>query len=255
MTDQWYYVDGVARIGPLAASEIQRLIASDRLGPAVLVWHDGMSDWARADAHFDFPAANASGGPPPVPPEASLPGDSGRSGGNHAVETAQVAGGTTGPDGLYIHAPARGFGEAITVCLQKYFTFSGRASRSEYWFFVFFLFLLGSIATVFDAILFGTAEWNDVSPLNSIFVLATLFPSMAVAWRRLHDTNRSGWWAGAWLLALLALPVLVVILTVTVSAGGIAATVTPFVLAFVAYSIVLIVFAAQRGDPGPNRFG
>ena len=136
--DGWYYVDGAARSGPVAAVEIRRLIGEDRLTPSSMVWRDGMSDWQRADAHFDFPSKDAGNGPPPLPPVAPLPGDSGRSGAGHAAETAHAGGGTTGPDGLYIHAPARGFGEAITVCLQKYATFSGRASRSEYWFFFAF---------------------------------------------------------------------------------------------------------------------
>ena len=69
------------------------------------------------------------------------------------------------------------FGEAIKVCFNKYATFSGRASRSEYWYFALFSFILGLIPVV-----------------NWIAALALLIPGLAVAVRRLHDTGRSGWW-------------------------------------------------------------
>ena len=74
------------------------------------------------------------------------------------------------------------FQESIQECFRKYADFSGRASRPEYWWFVLFVLIanlaLSAISTV----------------LGFIFVLATLLPSIAAATRRLHDTNRSGWW-------------------------------------------------------------
>jgi uncharacterized membrane protein YhaH (DUF805 family) len=74
------------------------------------------------------------------------------------------------------------FQESVKVCFSKYADFNGRASRSEYWWFVLFI-VLGSAATS----LFGNT-------LSALFSLATLLPSIAAATRRLHDTNRSGWW-------------------------------------------------------------
>lgn len=74
------------------------------------------------------------------------------------------------------------FTESIRVCFSKYTDFNGRASRSEYWWFVLFL-VLASFVT--DAI---------SHKLSMLFSLATLLPWIAVAARRLHDTNRSGWW-------------------------------------------------------------
>lgn len=92
------------------------------------------------------------------------------------------------------------FQESIKTCFQKYATFEGRASRAEYWWFVLFLFLV-SLAT------------SVISPkLNILFLLATLLPSVAAASRRLHDTDRSGWWQLITLIPLLGIIVLLVFL-------------------------------------------
>lgn len=79
------------------------------------------------------------------------------------------------------------FGGSVSTCLHKYFDFNGRASRSEYWWFFLFGFL------VYLGGLFLAAITN-----SSVFVvlafLAIFFPVTAAAVRRLHDTGRSGWW-------------------------------------------------------------
>lgn len=93
-----------------------------------------------------------------------------------------------------------GFSEAVRVCLRKYVTFSGRAKRPEYWYFILFMFLGGIIFSVIDYVLFGgstettptSVEVQSNGPLTSIFNLAVLLPSLAVGWRRMHDTGRSG---------------------------------------------------------------
>ena len=83
------------------------------------------------------------------------------------------------------------FGQAISNCFSNYATFSGRASRSEYWYFCLFL-LVGNICTlVADVLILGDME---TQPINLIFYLATLLPALAVLARRLHDINKSGWW-------------------------------------------------------------
>lgn len=79
------------------------------------------------------------------------------------------------------------FSQSVETCFSKYATFSGRASRSEYWWFCLALYIFYFLAALIDAAL-GT---NVVS----IIVLVALFlPSYAVAVRRMHDTNHSGWW-------------------------------------------------------------
>lgn len=73
------------------------------------------------------------------------------------------------------------------LTLKQYATFSGRARRKEYWFFFLFYLLIFIGLSLLDAILgFGL--------LSSLFALAMLVPSVAVAVRRLHDTGRTGWW-------------------------------------------------------------
>ncbi len=73
------------------------------------------------------------------------------------------------------------FVEAVKTCFSKYADFKGRASRSEYWWYTLFIVL---VSLALSAV-------NDT--LSTVFALATLLPSIAVAARRLHDTNRSGW--------------------------------------------------------------
>ena len=75
------------------------------------------------------------------------------------------------------------FGEAIKACFQKYATFSGRARRSEYWYFYLFTFLVSFVLNCIP--LFGF--------LSSIWWLAQIIPSLAVTVRRFHDIGKSGW--------------------------------------------------------------
>ena len=90
------------------------------------------------------------------------------------------------------------FQDSIKVCFSKYAEFSGRATRPEFWWFALFTFLAGlAISQLSGA-------------LNAVFSIATLLPSLAVGARRLHDTNRSGWWQLLWLVPLVGWIVLIV---------------------------------------------
>lgn len=92
------------------------------------------------------------------------------------------------------------FSESIQTCLKKYAAFNGRASRSEYWWFAF-------------AVAFGCAILSVLAPVAyAIFAIGTLVPSIAVATRRLHDTNRSGWWQLIVLVPIVGFVVLIVFL-------------------------------------------
>ena len=83
---------------------------------------------------------------------------------------------------------------SIKTCFSKYATFSGRASRSEFWLFQLFTFL-GSIATlIIDVMILGFSLDDASSPTNLIFLLIVMIPSVAAGCRRLHDLNKSGWW-------------------------------------------------------------
>lgn len=79
-----------------------------------------------------------------------------------------------------------GFAESIRTCLRKYATFSGRARRSEFWWFHLFYVLCLVVMTVL------VIATNSVIPL--ILFLGLVLPSLAVQSRRLHDSGRSGWW-------------------------------------------------------------
>lgn len=87
------------------------------------------------------------------------------------------------------------FMTAVRTCLSKYVDFSGRARRSEYWFFALFGFLVGIVTSVIDMVL-GTDYDGSTSGglVNTVVSLALFLPSLAVGVRRLHDTDRSGWW-------------------------------------------------------------
>jgi uncharacterized membrane protein YhaH (DUF805 family) len=89
------------------------------------------------------------------------------------------------------------FQEAIRVCLQrKYADFSGRARRSEFWFFVLFTVIVSTVGGILDSI-FGLrsgSSYGGTGPIQGVLQLALLVPSLAVGARRLHDIGRTGWW-------------------------------------------------------------
>lgn len=122
------------------------------------------------------------------------------------------------------------FTEAIRSVLGKYATFSGRARRSEYWFWVLFVFLLSIATQVIDGFLVAPAlglmpfQGAAGQPLSMLTNLILLIPNLAVAVRRLHDVDRSGWW-----LLIILVPILGV--------------------------IVLIYWFVTRGTVGPNTYG
>ena len=124
-----------------------------------------------------------------------------------------------------------GFVDAIKTCFSKYATFSGRATRSEYWWFLLFYMIISII------------------PLVQIAVLALIIPQLAVSWRRLHDIGKSGLWL---FLPMIALPFYMIDLFSTQQAGilsmiGLAISVVT--------TILLIVWLATAGKPVDNRFG
>ena len=122
---------------------------------------------------------------------------------------------------------------AVRTCLSKYADFTGRARRSEYWWFYLATFLAGLVVIVVGLILVVVASAVSDSAGSVVTVLFAIVyvvvslglvvPTLAVGARRLHDTDRSAWW----------------LLIGLVPFGG----------------IVLLVFWILDGTPGPNRFG
>lgn len=87
--------------------------------------------------------------------------------------------------GKFKPAP-KSFSEAITSCFRQYATFNGRASRSEYWWYTLFVVIVSAVIGVFEVM----ADISIPSAVNLVWGI----PHLAVASRRLHDINRSGWW-------------------------------------------------------------
>ena len=85
------------------------------------------------------------------------------------------------------------FGKSIKTCFSKYAVFSGRASRSEFWWFALFGLIGGVVTAVIDVMILGYSA-EAYGPINIIFTVITFLPYLAVGARRLHDINRSGWW-------------------------------------------------------------
>jgi len=106
-------------------------------------------------------------------------------------------------------------------CLKNYVGFSGRARRKELWMFVLFNIIFSAVAGIIDYIIFQDSNFKVIGTLYS---LGVLLPSLAVSVRRLHDTNRVGWWIFLGLIPVVG-------------------------------TIILIVFYATNGQQGDNRFG
>ena len=85
------------------------------------------------------------------------------------------------------------FQTSIKTCFNKYADFSGRALRSELWFFALFIVLGSIVSIIFDVMVLGYSV-ESYGPLNLIFSVALILPSISVTARRLHDINKSGWW-------------------------------------------------------------
>lgn len=105
------------------------------------------------------------------------------------------------------------FTTAVRTCFSKYATFSGRARRAEYWWFVLFTFVMNAALNVIDGFIFGFGSGmmhgGQAQLLSPIFSLAVLLPSLAAGARRLHDTGRSGWWLLIWLIPLIGWIILI----------------------------------------------
>ena len=85
------------------------------------------------------------------------------------------------------------FQTSIKTCFNKYADFSGRALRSEFWWFVLFSILGGIVTTIIDVMILGYSI-ESYGPVNIIFSVVLILPGIAVTARRLHDINKSGWW-------------------------------------------------------------
>jgi uncharacterized membrane protein YhaH (DUF805 family) len=152
-----------------------------------------------------------------------------------------------------------GFVEAVRTCFAKYITFSGRARRPEFWWFVLFTVLAAIAAALLDMALgFGA---DDSGPISLIVSLALTVPGLAAAWRRLHDVGRSGWFALAPNLAGFVTAFLVLAMSASMEwQSGATPVIFQILAAFgglatLGLFVLLVVWLASSSQPGENRFG
>ena len=205
----WYYAVEGERRGPVKEEEIPTIIRRGEIGPETLVWREGMEEWGTARSSLPgamVPQSWVDGMSAPVPPPS---------------ESNWEQGSTSGGQGSYYH-PTQ-FGDVISTVLGRYVAFEGRARRSEYWYWILFVVLVSIALAFVDGLMFGFDE-EDIAVLGPLFSLGTFLPSLAVAFRRMHDLGRSAWW-----LLLGFIPVI--------------------------GTLILIYWFAQRGDAHDNDYG
>ena len=119
---------------------------------------------------------------------------------------------------------------AIRTVFGKYVTFSGRAVRSEFWYWILFVVLVSIGLSIIDGAIIAPMTGHEAfaqeagQPLQLLFNLATLLPTLAVTVRRLHDTDRSGWWILLGLIPIIG-------------------------------NLILLWWYIQRGTEGDNEYG
>lgn len=151
--------------------------------------------------------------------------------------------------------------EAVKSVLSQYVGFGGRARRSEYWYWTLATILVSIVISIIEGLL--GLSMDGSGPISGLFSLAILLPGLAVTFRRLHDTGRSGWWIGGFYLGLIGFVIMVgVVFASTFSTGGESAAATGIgVFAIIAglfaviYAIALLVFLCQDSQVGPNKYG
>ena len=162
--------------------------------------------------------------------------------------------------------------EYMFMPLKRYAEFSGRSRRMEYWMWVLFQFLIGCafligiISLAGSALLAGNAEQAFASGgavialilLWVVVSLAFFIPNLAVTVRRLHDTNRSGWWMmlywGPYLVSIFTAPTFAAMGDDT-GMAALGASSLAITAVWMIGCLVLLVFMFLDGTPGPNAYG
>ncbi len=252
----WYFMNGDKQEGPVEQDTIAELIQAGQVTGNTPVWRDGMANWLKLSQTELAPLAPAVNVPPPFkgmstppPPAMGKAADANPTpsmaypvnpANNSCCPSCgqQLLAGTRfcskcgapactsypQPQSANYAAPVNNTGmrnsmstggspngiEWCFVALKKYAVFTGRARRMEFWMFYLFYTVIYFLALILDAM-------GGCGIFSSLVVLGSLLPFLGVGIRRMHDTNRSGW--------------------------------------FCLIPIANIFFAAEKGTIGPNRFG
>ncbi|MFN3387933.1 MAG: DUF805 domain-containing protein [Allosphingosinicella sp.] len=137
--------------------------------------------------------------------------------------------------------------EWMLMPLKRYAEFSGRSRRKEYWMYVLLIVIATFVISFIEQALGLTGMVGPYGPLSALLIVGTFVPSLAVGIRRLHDTNRTGWWM---LLGIVPYALSVVLLL----AGSLALAATLGMVALLC-AIALLVFMVLPGTSGPNQYG
>lgn len=228
---QWYYGTGGEQHGPVGIDQMRALAGSGTINRDTLVWTQTMTSWQPLGQ--SELAGMLGSGPPSMAPRVS-PSPQGL-----PPAPGQWTGAPPNPYGMNPagpYAPSPGFVDAIKICFAKYATFAGRATRPEFWWFTLFYMIVITGVSMLGGVLTGAMVSGDASDtatgaaalvgvgLQTIAMLVLLLPQLSATVRRLHDTDRSGWFYWMILIPL-------------------------------AGPIILLVFLCSQGTPGRNKFG
>ena len=141
--------------------------------------------------------------------------------------------------------------EWMLVPIRRYGRFSGRAPRAEYWWFALATFMVSLGLTVIDEV------GSEIGLLGTVFSLAVFIPTISVTVRRLHDTDRTGWWIWLPILsgAIFGFFAVQASLAETFESGEPTSLELTSMFSFVGGCLLLTIFMVLRGTRGPNRFG
>ncbi|WOI56896.1 DUF805 domain-containing protein [Palleronia sp. LCG004] len=163
---------------------------------------------------------------------------------------------------------------AIRTCLRKYFVFSGRASRSEYWWFAAFVLIGSLVAGFLDGMLFGFQQveydpgrmsYESNGPIAAFFSLATFVPLLSAGWRRMHDSGRSGLYLVYPLIVFVGIFVFIGVVAgfepllagqfTNILAGGSFLILGLAFFVFLVSPLLVLWWLTRPSEPSTNRYG
>jgi uncharacterized membrane protein YhaH (DUF805 family) len=157
------------------------------------------------------------------------------------------------------------FPKAISLGFSGYANFRGRSTRAEYWWWTLFALIAGFFGGILDVSIFGflAGNWEaaDWSIFQNLISLALFLPGLAVLVRRLHDINKTGWWA-LWFcliflagMILLAMGIALFFVTFTLHTLIAVMLIGSAVILWLAIIVISVIWLCRPSDPEENRYG